>query len=244
MADEYKRINLLIGTQADLAAGQEEGMPGIVSDNAYRLGWYANGAWKLAAMRGTSETFVDVALTGLAANAIPRLDANKKTVASQLTDDGTTVALGGQAIKKKSFACIYRLPGADTTQTIPTGTTYTKITPFNANMAGSIGSTPQEALDQITVDRAGVYMVGFTRTYYVNTANTTWTVAVFVDGVVVPQSIQAIKISSTNTPIYADLDVPVICVAGSVIDFRVQHDNGSSVVISYRAATLYAQAID
>lgn len=244
MADEYKRINLLIGTQAALAAGQEEGMPGIISDSAYRLGVYAAGAWRLMALRGSSESFADVTLTGLAANAIPRLDANKKTVASQLTDDGTTVALGGQAIKKKSFACIYRT-GDASVQSIPAGATHAKITPFTANMPGNIGSTPDYANNQIVVDRAGVYVVGFTMTFYTGTASVTWQVAVFVDGAIVPQSIQAIKVGSSNTPIYADLDVPVVCVAGSVIDFRVLHDNVSAAVtIIHQYATLYAQAID
>lgn len=91
--DEYKRINLLIGTQATLASGQEEGMPGIVSDSAYRLGWFSAGAWRLAALHGTSESFADVTLTGGTANALVRLDASKKSCPSQITDDGTTVAI-------------------------------------------------------------------------------------------------------------------------------------------------------
>lgn len=93
MADEYKRINLLIGTQVELAAGQEEGMPGIVSDSAYRLGVYAAGAWRLMALRGSSESFADVTLTGGTANALVRLDASKKSAPSQITDDGTNVAI-------------------------------------------------------------------------------------------------------------------------------------------------------
>lgn len=244
MTDIVARIELLIEPQATLASGQAEGMPGIVSDSAYRLGWFSAGAWRLAALHGTSESFADVTLTGLAANAIPRLNASKKTVASQLTDDGATVALGGQALKKKSFACIYRTGNASA-QSIPAGAPHTKIMFFTANMPGNIGSTPDYANNQIVVDRAGVYMVGFTRTFYTGTANVTWQVAVFVDGVIVPQSIQAVKVSNSNTPIYADLNVPVVCVAGSVIDFRVLHDNMSAAVtIIYQHATLYAQAID
>ena len=243
MADEYKRINLLIGTQTGLATGQEEGMPGIVSDYGYRLGVYAAGAWRIMALRGSSESFADVTLTGGTANALVRLDASKKSTPSLVTDDGTTVSVYGQALKKRSFACIYRT-GAAVAQSIPNGATYTKITPFTANMAGNVGSTPDFANNKITIDRAGIYMVGFTRSYFVGTANTTWIVAVFVDGVVVPQSIQTIKIASTNTPIYTDLDVPVACNAGSVVDFRVQHDAGAPVSMSYQYATLSVQAID
>lgn len=122
MADEYKRINLLIGTQADLAAGQEEGMPGIVSDNAYRLGWYANGAWKLAAMRGTSESFADVTLTNGTASALLRFDANKKAVPGLLRDDGTTCYHPTQFFQwtsERTQSCQF----TKTTSTTVTGTT-------------------------------------------------------------------------------------------------------------------------
>lgn len=91
MADEYKRINLLIGTQVELAAGQEEGMPGIVSDSAYRLGVYAAGAWRLMALRGSSESFADVTLAGLSANAVPRANAGKTLVAGSIQDTGALV---------------------------------------------------------------------------------------------------------------------------------------------------------
>lgn len=91
MADEYKRINLLIGTQVELAAGQEEGMPGIVSDNAYRFGVYAAGAWRLMALRDTSERFSTLTVSNLTSSKIPVAGAGGLLGDSALGDDGAKV---------------------------------------------------------------------------------------------------------------------------------------------------------
>lgn len=94
MADEYKRINLLIGTQVELAAGQEEGMPGIVSDSAYRLGVYAAGAWRLMALRGGSETFSALSISGLTNGAIPLVSTAGGLLGnSSLSEDATSVKI-------------------------------------------------------------------------------------------------------------------------------------------------------
>ena len=88
--DIFNRINLLYGTQADLATVQEEKMPGIASDKENRLGWFIAGSWKWAALHGTSESFADVTLDNGAANALLRFDATKKLMPGLLRDDGST----------------------------------------------------------------------------------------------------------------------------------------------------------
>lgn len=93
MATEYKRINLLIGNAASLARVSEEGTPAIWSDTGYRLGWLADGAWKLAAVRGVSETFSALTVTGLPANTVPRVNSGKTLVSGSIRDTGTAVTV-------------------------------------------------------------------------------------------------------------------------------------------------------
>ena len=93
MATEYKRINLLIGNAASLGSISEEGTPAIWSDTGYRLGWMADGAWKLAALRGSNETFQSITLSGLPANAIPRASTGKTLVAGSIQDTGSAVTI-------------------------------------------------------------------------------------------------------------------------------------------------------
>lgn len=83
-------------TLALWAANLFPGRAGVVTDapvgsgTSETWGWYDGSAWKYAAKRGGSEAFTDVILSGLSANVVPRLDANKKTVASAFGDDGST----------------------------------------------------------------------------------------------------------------------------------------------------------
>ena len=93
MVTEYKRINLLIGNAASLGSISEEGTPAIWSDTGYRLGWLADGAWKLAALRGSSETFQSITLSSLPANAVPRASTGKTLVAGSIQDTGTAVSI-------------------------------------------------------------------------------------------------------------------------------------------------------
>lgn len=143
----------------------------------------------------------------------------------------------------RSFASIYASTAA-AAQSIPTGSTYTKITPFDTNLAGNVGSTPDQANDRIVAGRAGTYQVDFSRSYSVSVANVTWHIAVFVNGVVQPQTVQEIKIGVANQINYAALAVQVVCAANDPVDIRVYHDNGGSVNLTYEHANLSITAID
>lgn len=154
-----------------------------------------------------------------------------------------TSTIDSQTLQKRSFACIYKT-GSDVAQSIPTGSTYTKVTPFTDNLTGNVLSTPSAANDNIVVGRTGVYQVDFSRSYSTGTANVTWTVAVFVNGTVAAQTIQQVKLGNTNTPAYATLAVHVNANANDTIDVRLYHDNGGSVNLTYHYAALSITAID
>lgn len=150
----------------------------------------------------------------------------------------------GSKVQKRQEACIYMAEEGSTAQSIPSGATPTKITPFTANLGGNVGAVPDHANDRIVAGRAGVYLCGFTRTYAVGTANVTWHVGIAVNGAVQQQTIQSVKTASTSTPYYAATNVPIICAEGDVVDVRMWHDNGAAVNITYEHATLYVSAID
>lgn len=232
MADELRRINLYVGTLADLASVAEEGTPAIVVDgpSPYIFGVYADGAWRY-------DQPYDDTLATIAAAAATSYGINLLTVTS-----GTVRPYLG--IKDRAYGSIYMSVEGVTAQSIPAGATYTKITPFDANMANPLNTTPDHTNDNITVGRAGMYVVGFTRTYLVGTANVTWHIAVFVNGVLQPQTVQSIKSSSTATQQYAAMNFLISCAANDTVDIRVRHDNPSSVNLTYEHATLYVTAQD
>lgn len=235
------RIKFKQDTIANFAAAQYDGLLGLVSDHPLGsvLGFYNGVTWRYTlAMDVDGKANVAELRCGGGATIVN--DTGVYTSAGVFD----SITLNGQAQKSKSFACIYMTGEGTTAQSIPSGAGWTKITPFNANMAGNIGSTPDQANDRITVNRAGIYMVGFTRAYSVGTANVVWHVGIGVNGTVQDQSVLSVKTASTATQTYADLDVPVSCPAGAQIEVYVKHDQGSAVNLTYEHATLYAQAID
>ena len=162
-------------------------------------------------------------------------------ISGALTCDGVTI--GASPIKTRSFASIYRT-AAGVAQSIPSGTTYTKITPFDTNLAGNQDSTPDQANDKIVIGRAGMYETHFSRSYQVGTADVLWHVAVLKNGVVVPNSIQEVASANTSTSYYASVSCHIACAAGDTIEIGVYHDNGTGVNLTYEHATLNVEAID
>ena len=131
MTDIVARIELLIEPQATLASGQAEGMPGIVSDSAYRFGWFSAGVWRLAALHGASESFADVTLDNGAANALLRFDATKKLVPGLLRDDGVTCYHPSQFYQWTSEQSVSSQYGKATSTTV-TGTAEASLLPAGA----------------------------------------------------------------------------------------------------------------
>lgn len=258
MADYPYRINLEVGSTGGSLAVTEQGTPWIFSDNGYRFGWLAGGSWRFAALRGGDESFSGVTITGLSANVVPKLNASKKLVASAFSDDGSdaacslnlvvpSISLNGRKIKQPSYCGMYAAAPA-AVQSIPTGSTYTKITPFDTNQVGE-GSTPDHANDQITVDRDGTYRVSFSRSYQVGTVNVNWHIAVLKKSIgestwtPMPSSVQ--EVYTTNvTQNYASQCSHVVLAAGDIVAIGVYHGAGAAVNLTYLHAALMIEAID
>lgn len=71
----------------------DAGTPTIATDNAYRWGWLSGGAWRFAALTGSDERFASVAIDGLPASAVPRVNSDKQLAAGSITDTGSLVRL-------------------------------------------------------------------------------------------------------------------------------------------------------
>lgn len=96
MTTKTEKFGFIRTTMANWAANLFPNRAGIVTDSPNggdAWGWFDGSAWSYSARRGASESFADVSLTALTAYSLPRLDANKKTVASAVSDDGINVTI-------------------------------------------------------------------------------------------------------------------------------------------------------
>lgn len=150
-------------------------------------------------------------------------------------DDDTLnqfVDVNGMVYHTAIMAEIYKT-GTTVAQSIPTGTTPTKVTAFTTNKYG-IHCTADAANDKITITKAGYYDFKLGLSYQIATSGVTFTAHVFVNGV------EDVSLHSTGKPTTAN-DPRSTAVVGTIhvttvpcdVDYRVTHDNGGSVNISY-----------
>ncbi len=132
------------------------------------------------------------------------------------------------------YAEIYLAAGS-AAQTIPTGSTYTKVTAFATNGL-SRGCTADAANDKITVTRAGKYKVTATFSSKLGTSDVLWDTAVFVGGVEASNVHMRRKFSTTGYTFSVALDGIVNVAANTDIDIRSKHDNASGINITVEYA--------
>lgn len=142
----------------------------------------------------------------------------------------------------QSYASLYASTAA-AAQSIPTGTTYTKVTPFDS--AGpALNSSASAANDNITIGRAGTYEITFSRSFQIGTANVSWHVAILKNGSVVPGGVVIRKTLTNNETQSGSHSVHVTCAANDLITVGVYHDSAGSVNLTYDTATLTVANID
>lgn len=141
------------------------------------------------------------------------------------------------------YAKIYRT-AAGVVQTIPTGTAWTKLTPFDTNDTDYAGSTPDQANDRIVIGRGGRYHVTFPRSISVGSANFNTYVAILKNGSAVPSSIRQKRITATSTAIDSELTDDITFAAGDVVTVGTYNDSASPVDLTYLNAVLSVHSID
>lgn len=169
----------------------------------------------------------------IAANQVPGLfelhTANASgTLTQALTiNSSQNATLTGYLLEAGIFAGIHVHDGS-TAQSIPTGTTYTKLTGFTDNGA-SANCTADAANDKITITLTGYYRVCFHVSAISGTNNLTWKCAAFLGGVEQNEAHAQQKIGtagdSQNMSACAIIDVTSV---PADLDLRVRHSDGSS----------------
>lgn len=169
----------------------------------------------------------------IAANQVPGLfelhTANASgTLTQALTiNSSQNATLTGYLLQAGIFAGIHVHDGS-TAQSIPTGTTYTKLTGFTDNGA-SANCTADAANDKITITLTGYYRVCFHVSATSGTNNLTWKCAAFLGGVEQNEAHAQQKIGtagdSQNMSACAIIDVTSV---PADLDLRVRHSDGSS----------------
>lgn len=127
---------------------------------------------------------------------------------------------------------------ASAAQSIPTGTTYTKLTCFTDNNDSS-NMTPDAANDKITITVAGYYAVVGAFQFQCGTNNVVWRLSPFLAGVEQDSIHVKRKIGTAG-------DVGSTCMTGIIdvtsapmdLDVRTRHDNAGSVDITVEYANL------
>ena len=166
---------------------------------------------------------------------------NKSLIYGQFDADTLNqfVDINGRLRHTATTAEIYRhIDSTARTQSIPNGTTPTKIVVFSDNGVSS-HCTADAANDKITITHPGIYDVKLSISYACGTNNVNWFARIFVGGVVAT-NIHSEGNTSTSgayrsTSLSGKIEVTTVPVD---IDYRVIHDYGSAVDLSFVAANL------
>ena len=133
-----------------------------------------------------------------------------------------TIAFGGIHVHDNS-----------TPQSIPTGTTYEKVTVFTDNEP-SFNVTSDAANDKITITEKGIYRVEGSFSFSSGTANVVYFGAAFL-GAVKQDNIhfnRKVSVASDvgNAGFTGFIDVETVPVD---LDFRIRHDNAGAVNVTF-----------
>lgn len=194
-----------------------------------------------AVKQASNVTFASAILSNLTASRLTASDAVKRIVSVadltawiaatypiEVTNDGDgTLTLALAPI----YAAIH-VHDASAAQSIATGVGYTKITCYTDNGL-SANCTPDAANDKITITKAGVYRVSCGVSFSSGTANVTWSLAAFLDGVEQDQCHLRRKAVASGDIVPGSITGFVDVTSVPVdIDLRARHDNGGSVNIT------------
>lgn len=191
---------------------------------------------------GTS-TLNQVKISHLTSGSIPFIDSNstlQEDNSNIYWDDtnnrlgiGTTspiseLQINGLLTQEGAYCEIFKTD-ATSSQSIPTGTTYTKVTGFN--MEGeSKNCTVNIVNNKITITKEGRYLVNGSFSYYTGSANVTTRGTLFLDGIEKDEIHWRRKIGTATDSGSTSFNGIIIATSTPKdIDFRIRHNNGGSV---------------
>ena len=123
------------------------------------------------------------------------------------------------------------------TSTIPTGTNWTKATPFNANgLTNDV--IADHTTDNLTIKIPGVYIVSAVFSTAIDTNNTTLDTAVFKNGEECLNLHGQRLVVNANYISVNGLSGIIRCNAGDVLDVRCKHNAAGNVILSTKYSCL------
>lgn len=152
------------------------------------------------------------------------------TVANQKLYLNANVNVAEHLSYKGTYASIFRHKSlGDTTQSIPTGTTPTKVLAFSTNGQQS-NCTADKTNDKITITKTGRYMVNLSLSYASGTNAVNWTAYIFNGGVEC-ENIHSTGYTATANDKRSTMLSGIINVTSvpADIDYRVTHGSGAAV---------------
>jgi len=149
----------------------------------------------------------------------------------QVKDQLTTV-VGGIHVHENSTA-----------QSIPTGTTYTKIINFGDNNSASSNITPDSANNKITITKAGKYRIEGNFNIISDPGNIEVWISLYKNGVEIDSCHIKRKISVANDVGSASFTDTILCNASDELDVRVRHDDPGSVDITFEYMNFNASRV-
>ena len=171
--------------------------------------------WVMGVDNSDSDIFKLSATEDLSSSALFELDSSGNLLVT------------GRVMEQGTYGGIHVHDGV-TAQSLPTGTTYTKITQFADNNLSS-NMVSDHTNDIVTATYAGVYQVNSSLNFQAGTNNVEFRCAVFVDGVEDDSVHFVRKVSTAGDVGSASLSGPVDMDADDDIDVRCRTDNGGSV---------------
>lgn len=125
-----------------------------------------------------------------------------------------------------------------TSQSIPTGSTYTKLTCFDTNGQSS-GSVADSTNDKITIDKAGDYKINGSFSMLSGTGNVTYYCTVFINDIEIDPIHFNRKISTAGDVGSASFSGIVNVSSDNLdIDVRIRHNYASDVDVTISYANL------
>lgn len=170
--------------------------------------------------------------------------ASHTTIGANLTGEIFTKSPAG-TVYYPLLACYAEIYGdaLGSVQTIPDGSTYTKITGFGDNGV-SANATADYANSKITVTTAGVYRIAFTLSLSSDTNNVTFIAAPFVNGVEQTNIHFERKVTTASDTTSVTMTGLInVATAPLDLDIRMKHDHGSGVDVTTIYSNLSIQRI-
>jgi hypothetical protein len=124
-----------------------------------------------------------------------------------------------------------------TTQSIPTGATYTKVINFDAN-GESNNCTPDFTNSKITITKPGTYFVSCPVSFTEAGSNENWFMSIFADGVEQDDIHFERRIGTGGDYGSASMSGFISASSAIDVDLRVRHDNAGARTLTVRYCNL------